>query len=288
MQHLAKIGFSQSYSYFTWRNTKEELEEYFTELTQTEVRDYMRPNLFANTPDILHEYLQTGGRPAFQARLVLAATLGANYGIYSGFELCENVPVKPGSEEYLDSEKYQIRPRDFRRARQPRRADRARQRDPPRASARSSSTAASTFHETDNEQLICYTQAARLTATDPVLVVVNLDPLNMQHGHVKLPLVDWKLPLDSTRRSHDLLVGRDLRLARRVELRAPRSPDRRRARHRASPVANRQSAAPSSIDNRQSPIANGMTTGTRTRSSTRRTSAPSSTATTTASATFPG
>ena len=116
MRYLAKIGFSQSYTYFTWRNTKEELDEYFTELTQTEVREYMRPNLFANTPDILHEYLQHGGRPAFQVRLVLAATLGASYGIYSGFELCENVPVRPGSEEYLDSEKYQITPSRLRRS----------------------------------------------------------------------------------------------------------------------------------------------------------------------------
>ena len=119
MRYLAKIGFSQSYTYFTWRNTAEELSEYFTELTQTDVREYMRPNLFANTPDILHEYLQHGGRPAFQVRLVLAATLGASYGIYSGFELCENVPVKPGSEEYLDSEKYQIRAAQLRSARQP-------------------------------------------------------------------------------------------------------------------------------------------------------------------------
>ena len=116
MRHLAKSGFSQSYSYFTWRNTKGELTEYFTELTQTDVREYMRPNLFANTPDILHEYLQRGGRPAFQVRLILAATLGASYGIYSGYELSENVPAKEGSEEYLDSEKYQIRPRDFEQA----------------------------------------------------------------------------------------------------------------------------------------------------------------------------
>ncbi len=116
MRYLAKSGFSQSYTYFTWRTTKAELTEYFTELTQTEVREYMRPNLFANTPDILHAYLQRGGRPAFQVRLVLAATLGATYGIYSGYELSENVPVKEGSEEYLDSEKYQIRPRNFEQA----------------------------------------------------------------------------------------------------------------------------------------------------------------------------
>src|SRR3982750_3665727 len=113
MRRLAKAGFSQSYSYFTWRNTSAELTEYFTELTQTPVREYLRPNLFANTPDILHEYLQHGGRPAFIARFVLAATLGASYGIYSGYELSENVPVKAGSEEYLDSEKYQVRIRNF-------------------------------------------------------------------------------------------------------------------------------------------------------------------------------
>jgi starch synthase (maltosyl-transferring) len=203
MRHLAKIGFSQSYSYFTWRNTKEELAEYFTELTQTGVRDYMRPNLFANTPDILHEYLQHGGRPAFQARLVLAATLGANYGIYSGFELAENVPVRAGSEEYLDSEKYQIRVRDFTvagslsemiaRVNAIRREHRALQFDHGLA-----------FHETDNPQIICYSKRTP-EGTDPVLVIVNLDPRNMQHGNVKLPLYDWKLPLDSAVEARDLL-----------------------------------------------------------------------------------
>jgi starch synthase (maltosyl-transferring) len=204
MRHLAKIGFSQSYSYFTWRNTKDELEEYFTELTQTDVRDYMRPNLFANTPDILHEYLQKGGRPAFQARLVLAATLGANYGIYSGFELCENVPVREGSEEYLDSEKYQLRPRDFThpdslseliaRVNAIRRAHPALQFD-----------RGLEFHDTDNPQLICFSKRLPLDGDDPVLVVVNLDPINMQHGHIKLPLAAWKLPLDSLVEAEDLL-----------------------------------------------------------------------------------
>ena len=203
MRHLAKIGFSQSYSYFTWRNTKEELEEYFTELTQTESRDYMRPNLFANTPDILHEYLQKGGRPAFQARLVLAAMLGANYGIYSAFELCENVPVRKGSEEYLDSEKYQLRPRDFTqpdslseliaRINAIRRAHPALQYD-----------RGLTFHETDNPQLICFSKR-NPEGDDPILVVVNLDPLNMQHGHIQLPLADWKLELDAVVEAEDLL-----------------------------------------------------------------------------------
>ena len=115
MRRLAKIGFTQSYSYFTWRNTKAEIAEYFTELSSAPVRDFMRPNLFANTPDILHAYLQEGGRPAFQIRLILAATLGSLYGIYSGYELAENVPLRPGSEEYLHSEKYEYRPRDWNR-----------------------------------------------------------------------------------------------------------------------------------------------------------------------------
>jgi starch synthase (maltosyl-transferring) len=205
MRFLAKAGFSQSYSYFTWRNSKAEIEEYFTELTQTDVREYMRPNLFVNTPDILHAYLQEGGRPAFQIRLVLAATLGANYGIYSGFELYENVPVREGSEEYLDSEKYQIRTRDFdnpdslapaiARINAIRRAHPALQHD-----------RTLEFHDTDNEQLICYTKRAP-DGTDPILVVVNLDPGNMQHGHVKLPLFDWKLPLDAAVEVEDLLSG---------------------------------------------------------------------------------
>ena len=109
MSTLAKVGFSQSYTYFTWRNTKAELVEFMTNLTTSEWPEFYRPNLFANTPDILHAYLQRGGRPAFEARLVLAATLSPSYGIYSGFESCENVPVHDGSEEYLNSEKYEAR-----------------------------------------------------------------------------------------------------------------------------------------------------------------------------------
>ncbi|MBO0820448.1 MAG: alpha-1,4-glucan--maltose-1-phosphate maltosyltransferase [Nocardiopsaceae bacterium] len=112
MRTLAKIGFHQSYTYFTWRNTKDELTEYLTELS-SETAAYMRPNFFANTPDILHEYLQHGGPPAFAIRAVLASMLSPTWGIYSGFELCENTPLRPGSEEYLDSEKYQYRPRDW-------------------------------------------------------------------------------------------------------------------------------------------------------------------------------
>jgi starch synthase (maltosyl-transferring) len=210
MRYLAKAGFSQSYSYFTWRNTKREIEEYFTELTAAPVREYMRVNLFANTPDILHEYLQTGGRPAFAIRLLLAATLGASYGIYSGFELAENTPVRPGSEEYLDSEKYQIKVRDFTgadslagliaRVNAIRRAHRSLQFD-----------GGLRFHETDNDQLICYSKRAPLDdarggpASDPILVVVNLDPFHMQHGHVRVPLADWGQPTDIQYQAHDLL-----------------------------------------------------------------------------------
>ena len=203
MKYLAKSGFSQSYTYFTWRNTAEELTEYFTELTQTEVREYMRPNLFANTPDILHEYLQHGGRPAFQIRLVLAATLGASYGIYSGYEFAENVPVKPGSEEYLNSEKYQIRVRNYgdpnslaeliARVNEIRREHPALQRD-----------WGLRFHPTDNPQLIAYSKRSE-DGTDLVLTIVTLDPVNMQHGHVQLPVTDWELGPATTLEVTDLL-----------------------------------------------------------------------------------
>jgi starch synthase (maltosyl-transferring) len=205
MRYLAKVGFSQSYSYFTWRNTKAELVEYFTELTSTDVREYMRPNLFANTPDILHAYLQRGGRPAFQVRLVLATTLGASYGIYSGFELAENVPVRAGSEEYLDSEKYQIRARTYQQAGSLaemigrlngiRRAHPALQHDWGLG-----------FLATDNPELFSYSKRSP-DGRDLILVVVNLDPSNMQHGFVQLPLVAWGLTPHSTVEVLDLLSG---------------------------------------------------------------------------------
>ena len=203
MKYLAKSGFTQSYTYFTWRNTGVELTEYFTELTQTDVREYMRPNLFANTPDILHEYLQHGGRPAFQIRLVLAATLGASYGIYSGYEFAENVPVRPGSEEYLDSEKYQIRVRNYddphslaeliAQVNQIRREHPALQRD-----------WGLRFHATDNPQLLAYSKRSE-DGTNLVLVVVTLDPTNMQHGYVQLPVTDWGFGPESTIEVTDLL-----------------------------------------------------------------------------------
>ena len=203
MHYLAKLGFSQSYTYFTWRNTKTELVEYFTELTSGPGREYMRPNLFANTPDILHAYLQQGGRPAFAIRLVLAATLGASYGIYSGFELSENRPVKPGSEEYLDSEKYQYRQWNW---------------DDPRSlsglittlnAARHEHAALQSdwslrFHDTDNDQLVAYSKRADRTV---VLTVVNVDYANMQHGWVRLPLADWQITPGTPLTLHDLITG---------------------------------------------------------------------------------
>jgi starch synthase (maltosyl-transferring) len=203
MQYLAKCGFSQSYTYFTWRNTREELTDYFTELTQTDVREYLRPNLFANTPDILHEYLQRGGRPAFQARLILAATLGASYGIYSGFELAENVPVKEGSEEYLDSEKYQVRTRNFEQAGSLAelisRVNTIRRNHPSLQH-----DWGLRFHQTDNPHLICYSKQS-LDGADVMLMVVNLDPFNTQHGFIQLPLTAWGVTPHSSVEVLDLL-----------------------------------------------------------------------------------
>ena len=203
MRYLAKTGFSQSYSYFTWRNTKQELTEYFTELTQTDVREYMRPNLFANTPDILHEYLQRGGRPAFEVRLVLAATLGASYGIYSGFELAENVPIREDSEEYCDSEKYRIRVRDVDRpgtlAGMIGRVNAIRHNHPALQHDWGLE-----FHQTDNPELLCYSKRST-DGADLLLMVVNLDPFHIQHGFVQLPLGRWGFTPQSTVEVLDLL-----------------------------------------------------------------------------------
>ncbi len=204
MKYLAKAGFSQSYTYFTWRNSKAELTEYLTELCRTDVREYLRPNLFANTPDILHAYLQQGGRAAFMIRFVLAATLGASYGIYSGFELAENRAV-PGTEEYLDSEKYQIRAWDWDRPGHIKELIAALNR------ARHEHPALHTtwnlrFHPTDSDQLLAYTKRTE-DRRDVLLVVVNLDPHHMQHGRVRVPLWDWALPSDATYDVVDLLSG---------------------------------------------------------------------------------
>jgi starch synthase (maltosyl-transferring) len=190
MCYLAKAGFSQSYTYFTWRNTADDLRRYFEALAHGGIRDYFRPNLFTNTPDILTDYLQRGGKPAFKVRLVLAATLGASYGIYSGFELCENRAVD-GTEEYLDSEKYQRRPRNWdrpghikelvARVNQVRRENQALHYDDRLR-----------FHPTDNAQLLCYSKTTA-DRSNRILVVVNLDPSRMQEGWVSVPVDDFGL-----------------------------------------------------------------------------------------------
>jgi starch synthase (maltosyl-transferring) len=206
MYRLAKVGFSQSYSYFAWRNTKPEITQYFDELTQTQLREYFRPNLWPNTPDILTEYLQFGGRPAFMIRLVLAATLGANYGIYGpAFELLEARPREPGSEEYLDSEKYEIKHWDRESADSLKefiaRINRIRRENPALHSDWSLQ-----FHEVDNEQIICYTKETEDLA-NVVAVVVNLDPHHVQSGWVKIPVEVLRLDASESYQAHDLLTG---------------------------------------------------------------------------------
>ncbi|HVC77945.1 MAG TPA: alpha-1,4-glucan--maltose-1-phosphate maltosyltransferase [Candidatus Micrarchaeaceae archaeon] len=206
MYRLAKCGFTQSYTYFAWRHTAWEITQYFTELTQSPVSDFFRPNLWTNTPDILTEYLQTGGRPAFAARLVLAATLGANYGIYGpAFELGEARAKEPGSEEYLDSEKYQLRnwnidsPDSLREmitlVNEIRHENLALQSD-----------RGLRFHTTENESLIAYTKSTTDLA-DVVLTVVNLDPHHTQAGMVTLPLKELGLETDKSYQAHELLSG---------------------------------------------------------------------------------
>jgi starch synthase (maltosyl-transferring) len=204
MYRLAKLGFSQSYSYFAWRNSKEELIEYFTELTRSDVREYFRPNLWPNTPDILTEYLQYGGRPAFVTRLVLAATLGASYGIYGpAFELQEARAREPGSEEYLDSEKYQIREWDIERPDSLRdfiaRVNRIRRENPALQQ-----NWILQFHPVDNDQILCYSKRTE-DLSNVILVAVNLDPHHTQSGWVDLPLEAFDLDPTQPYQLHDLL-----------------------------------------------------------------------------------
>jgi len=204
MRRLAKLGFTQSYTYFAWRNSRDELVEYVTELTRTDMREYFRPNFWPNTPDILTAYLQTGGRPAFITRLVLAATLSSNYGIYGpAFELGEHIPATPGSEEYLNSEKYEIRDWERGGAWTLRdligRVNRIRREHP--ALQRTESLV---FHPTDNPQLLCYSKTDAATG-DQILCVVNLDPRYTQSGWTDLRL--WDLGLGNESFHVEDLVG---------------------------------------------------------------------------------
>jgi len=210
MYALAKRGFTQSYTYFTWRTGKSELEAYFEEISKPPISDFFTPNLWPNTPDILHASLQNGGRPAFQQRLILATTLAASYGIYGpAFELCEYVPIRPGSEEYLHSEKYQIR--------------RWNRSDPNslaplitllnqirRTNPALQSDLSLHFHPVDNLQIIAYSKSAPATEESPanvILVVVNLDPRYEQSGWVDLDLKQLGIRHDQTFEVEDLLTG---------------------------------------------------------------------------------
>ncbi len=204
MYRLAKLGFSQSYTYFTWRNHKQELIDYMVELTQTSVQDFFRPNFWPNTPDILHAYLQQGGRPAFVIRLVLAATLTSNYGIYGpAYEVCENRAVREGSEEYLNSEKYQLRSWDL---------------DSPysiqdfvtrlnwarREHLSLQTNRALRFHYVNNSQILCYSKQTS-DYQDVMLVVVSLNPHEVQMGYVDLPLESLGLDPAREYKLHDIL-----------------------------------------------------------------------------------
>jgi starch synthase (maltosyl-transferring) len=204
MKALAKAGFNQSYTYFTWRNSKRELIEYFTELTQTEMNEYFRPNLWTNTPDILPFVLQEGGRPAFMIRVALAASLSPLYGIYSGYELCENEPL-PGREEYLDSEKYQFKERDWNapgnikdwiaRLNKIRKENRALQ-----------FYTNLQFHDADNDAILFY---SKMTAArdNIILVVVNLDPHRKQNSFVYVPIESFGQMESDSYQVEDLLSG---------------------------------------------------------------------------------
>jgi starch synthase (maltosyl-transferring) len=210
MRTLALVGFHQSYTYFTWRNEKWELEEYLTELTR-ETAHVLRPNFFVNTPDILHSYLQYGGPPAFKIRAVLAATLSPSWGVYSGYELFEHVAVRPGSEEYLDSEKYQYRPRDWAAAEAEGRSlapfithlNRLRRAHPALQRLRNLQ-----FHATDSEKVICYSKSeGEGHDADTVIVVVNLDPHAARETTVHLDMPALGLDWNDSLAVHDELSG---------------------------------------------------------------------------------
>jgi starch synthase (maltosyl-transferring) len=231
MYRLAKLGFTQSYTYFAWRNEKHELERYLTDLTQTDVAEYFRPNLWPNTPDILTEHLQTGGRAAFMSRIILAATLSSSYGIYGpAYELLEHVPREPGSEEYLHSEKYEIRTWDLERADSLRhfigRLNRIRRENPALQDNRTLR-----FHKIDNPHIVAFSKAtgsrpvralnpygddirpphrtppAGSPANNVILTVVNLDSRGTQSGWVEAPLDELGIAADRPYEAHDLLTG---------------------------------------------------------------------------------
>jgi starch synthase (maltosyl-transferring) len=208
MYQLAKLGFTQSYTYFTWRNFKWEITQYLTELSQTEVVDWFRPNFWVNTPDILHATLQYGGAPAFRLRASLAAITGPSWGMYSGYELIERTPLREGSEEYVDSEKYQLRPRNWK--------------DPSsiapfiaglnevRRRHRDAIAQLRTLrvHHIDNESMVCVSRTS-VNRDDRLLLVLNLDPSRWQEGTTRLDLDALGLDAHRPFRARDELTGAD-------------------------------------------------------------------------------
>jgi len=206
MYQLAKQGFTQSYTYFTWRNTKYDLTTYLNDLLHTEAREFFRPNFWPNTPDILPEFLQVTGRAGFIQRLILAATMSSNWGIYGpAFELMENEPVDYGKEEYLNSEKYEIRDWDTGSSKSLKkiigRVNTIRKQNPALQNTRSLK-----FHDIDNEALICYSKTSD-DLSNIILVVVNLDPHHSHSGWVRIPLDDFDMDPGITYQAHDLLGG---------------------------------------------------------------------------------
>ncbi len=206
MYQLAKLGFTQSYNYFPWRNTAWELTQFMTELTQTEVRDFFRPNLWPNTPDILPQYLQYSGRPGFITRFALAATLGASYGIYGpAFELIDSQPLHVGGEEYLNSEKYEIKQWNLQSSESLRELmgviNQIRRENPALHSNNNLK-----FHPSSNDQIICYSKMTD-DLSNIMVIVVNLDPHYTQSGFVELPLEAFGLDAQRSFQVHELITG---------------------------------------------------------------------------------
>lgn len=203
MDELARLGFSQSYTYFTWRNSAHELQDYISQITNKELSYFFRGNLFANTPDILNEYLQKGGRKAFIIRAILAATLSSVYGIYSGFEICENTPVHQGSEEYLDSEKYQLKVRNWNAEgnikNEIKLLNRLRQENMALHFYNNLK-----FQQANNSNLIAYSKSA---INNNILVIVNTNPFTIEEGQIKVDWKDLNAPYNSEYKLLDLLSG---------------------------------------------------------------------------------
>jgi starch synthase (maltosyl-transferring) len=203
MRALAKAGFTQSYTYFTWRNFKQELMDYVTELTQSEMREYFRGNFFTNTPDILPEVLQHGGRPAFKLRLVLAATLSPSYGIYNGYELCENRAI-PGTEEYLNSEKYEYKVWDWERPGNIvefiTRLNLIRRENPALQEYENVR-----FHDCDNDYVLSYGKST-LDRTNSLVIAVNLNPFQVQEARLQIPLAELGIEPTEIYQLHELIT----------------------------------------------------------------------------------